>query len=172
VFIGLRRDARQFVSEFTGSVGTLAVPLGQLLAGNRSFDNELPRLFVDHDVVSSLDSEPFPEFLGNCHLASLPDFPAFALTHTYSYLIHTNRPSGGNSQYQPYLGQIELDEIGIVDTPRSCPDNHGDIRLRTCSPLFLPPDTHGLPVGAFGSPQMKHGATTCCTHPLYRLRHY
>jgi hypothetical protein len=100
-------------------------------------------------------------------LASLPDFPAFALTHTYSYLIHTDKPSGGSSQYQPYLGQIELDEIGIVDTPRSYPYNHGDTGPRTRSPLFLAPDTHGLPIGAFGFSHMKHGATTCCIHPLY-----
>jgi hypothetical protein len=81
---------------------------------------------VDHDLVSSRDPEPFPEFLGNRHLASLPDFPAFAPTHTNSYLTHTDKPSGGISQYQPCLGQIELDEIGIVDTPRSYPYNHGD----------------------------------------------
>jgi hypothetical protein len=116
VFISLRRDARQFVSDLVGPVGTLAVPLRQLFTSDRSLDDELSRLFVDDDVVSSLESESFPEFLGDRYLASFPDLPAFARIRTYSYRIHTDKPPDGRRPTRSLRERIELDETGIVDT--------------------------------------------------------
>ncbi len=93
--ISFRRDAREFLSEVAGPLGTLTVPLGQLLTSGGLIDNDLPSLFANHDVVSPLDSEAFPEIFRDRHLSSFSDFSPFALAHAYSYPIHTHNAWGG-----------------------------------------------------------------------------